>query len=913
MSAAIDTLPAELSSFVGRTEELEAITAVVAPGTVVTLAGPGGCGKTRLALRVCRTVAAAWPDGVCWVALEDEHDHAAVAYRVAAALGVPVPVGADPVATVARGLTDRETLLVLDNCEQLGAAVAALVTGLLGRCPRLGVLATSRAPLNVGGEQVRRVPALALADALTLLLERVQPAQASAPVRTAARRICDRLDRLPLALELAAGWASTLSLPQLADVLHEPYAVLEGGARTAPFRQQTLAESMRWSHDLLDDDERVLFRRLGVLEPDFAAEAVVALDERPGRALRTLRGLIEKSLVSADTTGPVARYRMLGVVRDYALQRLAEAAETEQLRDRHLATYLTMVEGAEAVRHADQDAWRARITEELPNIRAALDWGLDRDDPTAGRRLAAAMAWFWYLEPRGLEGVRVLRTAVARGAEARDELQARVLAGLALVCDTGVYGFVGYESARAAAALAAEIGAEPVGRLARSLCAVEQLGIDLDRAYADADALHREAAHAADGFVADSMQALTGLIHLFRDEYRAAVEQLDAALVGMRKRNDRGFASFALTWLATATAQSGALTRAAEIAEQAVATAAPLHDFHHLGSARAALAEIRVRQGRLDAAAAALEPIDRLLEGEATPFVPGWERVHALAALAAGRPEEAIEWCRREGRTPGTDADGVLTPWTQVVLATALRLRAEAAPDGPEGASPAETDSAAALLEALAATPMLRALPSVHAEVLDQQAFLLHHSDIEQALRLHHEALRIRSAHDLVLGCATSLESLAVALARRGTADSAAVLLGAAERARADTGSAPGPSAEVARSLLDSAVAVPGSTELRERGRAMGLEPAIDYATKARGKRNRPASGWASLTPMERSVVDLAVAGLSNPDIAARLFIGRGTVKTHLAHVYAKLGVANRTELARLSAADPQRGLRRLR
>ncbi|MFD6155809.1 LuxR C-terminal-related transcriptional regulator [Nocardia sp. NPDC060256] len=895
MPDSTDALPAELSSFIGRTEELEAIGAAIAPGKVVTLVGPGGCGKTRLALRAAHTVSEDWPDGVRWVALEEEHDDAAVVHRVAAALGVLLPGGADPLATVARGLADCETLLVLDNCEQLGDGVAALITGLLWRCPQLGVLATSRAPLGIGGEQVRRVPPLALADALTLFLARAHTGEPTPEARTAARRVCDRLDRLPLALELAAGWAGTLSLAQLADSLHEPFTVLDGGSRTAPFRQRTLAESMRWSHDLLDDDERMLFRRLGVFEPGFAADAVAALDPTPGRALRTLRGLIDKSLVAADTTGEVARYRMLGVVRDYALLRLAEAGETELLRDRHLAGYLALAERADPLRGTDQDAWRARITVELNNIRAAIDWGLSRDDPTDGRRLAATMAWFWYLEPRGLEGVRVLRLAVDRGDGARDELQARVLAGLALVCDTAVYGFAGYESARAAVELADAVGADAVGRLARSLCAVEQLGIDLDRAAADAAALHRDAVRVGDGFIADSTQALLGLVHLFRDEYRSAIEQLDQALAGMRERNDRGHASFALTWLATATAQSGELSRAAELAESAVATAQPLHDFHHMGSARAALAEIRVRQGRLDDAAAALAPIDRLLDGEASPFVPGWERVHGLLALAAGDPAAAIAWCRREGRTPGDTADGPLTPWTQVVLATALRQSSEL----DTGRSD-ESGMAAALLDPMAAEPMIRALPSVYADVLDQQAFLLHHRDIEQALRLHHEALRIRTEHELVLGCVASLEALAVTLARRGTVETAAVLLGAVDRARSDTGSAPGRSAEVALTLLSSLVADQDLADYRERGRSMGIAQAIDYATKARGKRNRPDSGWASLTPMERSVVDLAVDGLSNPEIAARLFISRGTVKTHLAHVYAKLGIANRTELARL-------------
>ncbi|CAM4490318.1 LuxR C-terminal-related transcriptional regulator [Nocardia ninae] len=880
-----DSLPAELSSFIGRAEELGAIGAAVTAGQVLTLVGPGGGGKTRLALRVCRDLRAAWPDGVRWVGLEDEHDDAGVVHRVAAALEVLLPAGADPVTALTHGIGDRETLLALDNCEQVSAGAATLVTALLTHCPRLAVLATSRAPLGVPGERIRRIPALGLADALALFLDRAQLGTPNTEARNAARRICDRLDRLPLALELAAGWAGTLSLAQLADSLCDPYAVLDGGARTAPFRQRTLAESMRWSHDLLDDDERVLFRRLGVFEPGFTAAEVTELGGTTA-ALRALRGLIEKSLLSADTSRVVARYRMLGVVRDYALRQLAEAGETELFRQRHAAVYLALVERAEALLDTDQDAWRARITLELPNIRAAIDWGLSQDDPSDGRELAAAMAWLWHLEPRGLEGVRVLRSAVDRGSGARDALQARVLLGLALVCDTAVYGFVGYESARAAAELADEVGAEAVSRRARSLCAVEQLGIDLNQAQALASAVHQDALRAGDDSVADSTQALLGLIHLFRDEYRTAIDQLDQALVGMRRRNDRGFACHALTWLATATARMGELPRAAEIAETAVGTATPLRDFHHVGSARATLAEIRVWQGRLEEAASVLVPIDRVLDGADAPFVPGWERVHGMLSLAAGHPAQAIAWCRREGRIAG-EADGPVTPWTQVVLAAALREHGESA-------------EAAALLDALVAGPLVRLLPSVHADALDQQAYLVRPNDIEQSLRLHHEALHLRVEHELVLGCVASLEALAAVLTLRGTVETACVLLGAAERARADTGSAPARFLAEVHAQLSSRVREPELTECLDRGRSMGVAQAVDYATKARGKRNRPDTGWASLTPTERSVVDLAVSGMSNPEIATRLFISRGTVKTHLAHVYAKLGVANRTELARL-------------
>ncbi|WP_219418537.1 LuxR C-terminal-related transcriptional regulator [Pseudonocardia nigra] len=878
-------LPPELSSFVGRAAELAAVGEALTAGQLVTLVGHGGCGKTRLAMQVCRS--AARPDGVFWVGLEEEVDDSQVGPRVATALGVPLPPGPDPVPALVGALRDRELLLVLDNCEHLLDGVAQVASAVLAGCPRVTVLATSRSKLGVAGERVWPVPPMDLADALELFLARVAVRTPDAAARTAARRVCDRLDRLPLALELAAGWAGTLSLPQIADSLSTPHALLDEGVRTAPFRQQTLEASMRWSHDLLTGDERVLFRRLGVFEPGFTADAVTALASPGGpsgeRLLKALRGLIDKSLVVADTTGAVARYRMLGVVRAYALSCLDQAAESATIRDRHLDVQLSLLDGLALLLDTDKDAWRAQVGAAYPNVRAAIEWGLARDDPAPGRRLAAACAWLWHLEGRGAEGVRLLRQAADRGGDERTPLQAEVLAALALVTDTGEPGIEAFEVARAAQELAAEVGAPAAERLSRSLAAIGLLADGLEPALAEARAVRDEAVRAGDGFVADASAGFIGLVHVLADEYRKAIEHLEPVVASTLRRGDRGLASFALGWLALAAARSGALERAGEAAERAVATAEPLHGIHWIGVARGVLAEVRLCQGRPADAAAAMAPIDRLIDGvDPLPFITGWECRKAMLALARGRPEEAVTWCRLEGRWQPEPSEEWLAPETRLLLAVALRSSGDLA-------------AAEQVLQAQSVAPVTRQMPRIHAGALDELARLAYATDTERALRLHHDALRIRMDHDLVLGCVDSLESLALLNLRRGAAEVGATLAGAARRARADLGAGPPPRP------LDPGDE-PALREAFERGQTMDLRAAVGYASRARGPRRRPDSGWESLTPTELSVVDHAVQGLSNAEIAARLFVSRGTVKTHLAHVYAKLQVANRTQLAGLAA-----------
>ena len=302
-------LPAQLTSFVGREAQMADVRRLLGDDRLVTLTGAGGIGKTRLAVQVATQIAAEFGDGVWYVDLAPITDPALVAVTAARALGLPDQPGRSTTDTLLRFIGNRHMLMVLDNCEHLLDATAALTTALLGACPRLTVLATSREPIGVPSEVTWRVPPLSLADdAIELFTDRARHARPDFTITgdnaAIVPEICRRLDGMPLALELAAARVRALSLPEILDSLHDRFRLLTGGARTAVRRQQTLRASVDWSHALLTEPERVLFRRLAVFMGGFdlhAAQAIAGDEElHRHQVLDLLTLLVDKSLVVAE-------------------------------------------------------------------------------------------------------------------------------------------------------------------------------------------------------------------------------------------------------------------------------------------------------------------------------------------------------------------------------------------------------------------------------------------------------------------------------------------------------------------------------------------------------------------------------------------------------------------------------------
>src|SRR5271166_5165425 len=344
-------LPAQLTSFVGRRADMSGLRAALAVNRLVTLTGAGGVGKTRLAVQVATGLASEFADGAWYVDLAPVTVPEVVVVTVARALGLPDQPGRSMIDTLLRFVRDRRLLVVLDNCEHLLEASAEVVAALIGGAPNLKVLATSREPLLVTGEATWQVASLSIADeAVELFADRARLAQADFAVtadNTAdVAEICRRLDGMPLAIELAAARVRALSLTDIVDGLHDRFRLLTGGSRTAVRRQQTLRASVDWSHALLTETERILFRRLAVFLGGFdldAAQAVAGAGavERY-QVLDQLTLLVEKSLVVAENTGGPTRYRFLETVRQYAQEKLGESGEGDAVRSRHPDHYTAM-------------------------------------------------------------------------------------------------------------------------------------------------------------------------------------------------------------------------------------------------------------------------------------------------------------------------------------------------------------------------------------------------------------------------------------------------------------------------------------------------------------------------------------------------------------------------------------------
>jgi len=447
--ARTNNLPLELTSFVGRTEEVEEVTRLLAQGRLVTITGAGGVGKTRLAIRVAEHLGGNYRDGTWLVELAPISDTGVLPQAVMSALGVREQSGRAVLETLREYLETRELLLLLDNCEHVIDAAARLTTALLQTCPRLHILATSREALSIGGEAAWRAPSLPapdsrklppverLADYAAIALFRDRCASAlgkfaidedNAPL---IAEVCERLDGIPLAIELAAAKLRVLSLAQVAQRLNDRFRLLTGGSRTALPRQQTLRAAIDWSYGLLSAPQQATLRRLSVFAGGISLEAAEAVCPDEGGELMDLvdlmSDLVAKSLLVVDRTGLDARYEMLETIRQYASERLLEAGEAESVRNRHRGWFQALAEQAEPhLRGANQADWHDRLKTEHDNLRGALGWAFASGDTESALRLAGTMGYFWRFSGHRAEALGWLERALELPGGSTDA-RARVL------------------------------------------------------------------------------------------------------------------------------------------------------------------------------------------------------------------------------------------------------------------------------------------------------------------------------------------------------------------------------------------------------------------------------------------------------------------------------------------------------
>jgi predicted ATPase/DNA-binding SARP family transcriptional activator/DNA-binding CsgD family transcriptional regulator len=431
-------LPAPRTSFVGRGPELMEVKQALAMTRLLTLTGAGGSGKTRLALEVARDRAGAYPDGVWLAELAPLSKPELVSQEVADALGAREQPGRPLSETVADELCDKRALLLLDNCEHLIDETARLVDSLLGSCPRLHILATSREPLGVAGEALFSVPPLSVPaglpadpgelarnDSVRLFIERTRLKLSSFRLTQenvrAVAEVCRRLEGIPLAIELAAARMGALAVEQVADRLEDSLGLLSAGPRTAPRRQRTMRAAIEWSHDLLPEEEKEMFRCLSVFASGVTLEAAEAVCPsggiEKGEVLDLLSSLVDKSLVVAEATAEGrVRYRMLEPVRRYALEKLEEGGELEAVRHRHALWCLAFARKAEEGWSGHQHtSWIRCLETEHDNLRAALRWAIGYKDARLSLELSGALWQFWFDGGHSVEGRGWLEEALSLG------------------------------------------------------------------------------------------------------------------------------------------------------------------------------------------------------------------------------------------------------------------------------------------------------------------------------------------------------------------------------------------------------------------------------------------------------------------------------------------------------------------
>jgi predicted ATPase/DNA-binding SARP family transcriptional activator len=656
-------LPVALSELVGRKQEVAELRLLLGVHRLVTIVGPGGAGKTRLAIEVARSLADDVADGVWIVELASATGTAVAA--TAAALGVTAG-GTDVGEAVVRALSGRDTLLVLDNCEHVIDEAARLVHDVLARVPSVRVLATTREVLGLEGEHRYLVPPLTLDAAVELFAERLEsaggpPMLVDADGRHQAFEICSRLDGLPLAVELAASRAVHLDASEVVRRLDDRFRLLTGGRRTADPRQQTLRAVVDWSWNLLDDEERVVFRRFAVFAGTASVDAAERVCSGDGVSrddvAAVLARLERKSLLYVERTARRTRFGMLQTLADYARERLIESGEEDVVRRRHAQWAGDLVAGADVgLRSAAQLLWLGRLAVELDNIRDAVAWAVTHDRPRA-LVTAANLAWFCYMTDQAETGWSLL-SAVLEGTSGVSTARARALA-----CAAALGKISGHlEKAAAFGQLAEEavppddppvVRASVLGMLALADMqsgAVQSVGPLLARARACLGS-------STDRWWLGYLDVVDAIVALYDGRSAEAFGLLDRAVDAMREVGDDWMALMAFVPRAYLAERAGHLDDAATALEEGLMGAVRFQEalagttlrLTLVTIAQARLALIRAAQGRSEEAVRLAEQaVEGAGLGSPTAVAIAYQ-ARGRANLGLGRPGEGRADLERAG------------------------------------------------------------------------------------------------------------------------------------------------------------------------------------------------------------------------------------------------------------------------